>query len=397
MDAEEDKTHAGSVIPRTGRRVAFDYLRATAIVLVVYHHAIIPYTTFAYLNPLNPVQTISPVVNGERWSGFDTFAWFNDIFLMSLLFLVSGLFVWKSLTRKGAAKYLSARVTRLGIPFLVGVLLLVAPTYYPAQLQISQGFGGDIGFVQFYLELFRVGFGTAGPLWFVWVLLAFNGLFVAAYKLLPIPARPDGTLVTSALARPVLFFATLLAISAAAYGMMVIMFGPLTWIGVGPFKVQASRSLHYLVYFLAGVAVGAYGIDRSVFRADGPLATYWWAWLSAAVVAFLVAVRVTDIASSSPFIGGTMFTICCVTIGAAFIATFLRFANRRRVVLDSLSDNSFGIYIVHYLIAAWLQYFLLGPEVSPFVKASLAFVGTLVLSWAVTAALRRIPAVARVI
>jgi surface polysaccharide O-acyltransferase-like enzyme len=179
--------------------------------------------------------------------------------------------------------------------------------------------------------------------------------------------------------------------------MMVIMFGPLTWIGVGPFKVQASRVLHYLAYFLAGVAVGAYGLDRSVCRVDGPLAAYWWAWLSAAVVAFLVTVRVSDIASSSPIIGATTFTICCVTIGAAFIAMFLRFANRRRVVLDSLSDNSFGIYIVHYVIVAWLQYFLLGPYVSPFLKASLAFDGTLVLSWAVTAALRRIPAVAKVI
>ena len=50
----------------SGRRVEFDYLRAFVIVLVLWHHAILAYHTFAYLNPENPVATFSPVVDSQR-------------------------------------------------------------------------------------------------------------------------------------------------------------------------------------------------------------------------------------------------------------------------------------------------------------------------------------------
>jgi len=62
-----------------------------------------------------------------------------------------------------------------------------------------------------------------------------------------------------------------------------------------------------------------------------------------------------------------------------------------------LSNNSFGIYIIHYVIVIWLQFWLLGIELPAILKASVVFLGTLILSWGLIAAIRRIPAVARVI
>jgi hypothetical protein len=38
-----------------------------------------------------------PVVDSQRWSGFALFVGFNDAFFMSLMFFLSGLFVWRSL------------------------------------------------------------------------------------------------------------------------------------------------------------------------------------------------------------------------------------------------------------------------------------------------------------
>jgi hypothetical protein len=46
---------------------------------------------------------------------------------------------------------------------------------------------------------------------------------------------------------------------------------------------------------------------------------------------------------------------------------------------------------------SWLQYVLLKAALPAVVKGSLVLAGAVALSWAVTAALRRIPAVARVI
>src|SRR5215467_13007348 len=44
---------------------------------------------------------------------------FNDTFFMALMFLLSGLFVWPSLERKGSARFLRDRTLRLGVPFAV--------------------------------------------------------------------------------------------------------------------------------------------------------------------------------------------------------------------------------------------------------------------------------------
>ena len=66
-------------------------------------------------------------------------------------------------------------------------------------------------------------------------------------------------------------------------------------------------------------------------------------------------------------------------------------------MFDNLAACAYGIYIVHYTFVTWLQYGLLRSDQSVVLKALLVFVGALLLSWGVTAVLRRIPAVDRVI
>jgi fucose 4-O-acetylase-like acetyltransferase len=88
------------------RIVPFDRARTFIILLVLLHHSVLNYTWFG---------------NGDRmrWLGFDLVALFNDSFFMALMFFISGLFVWKSLIRKGWAIFLRDRAWRLGVQFLV--------------------------------------------------------------------------------------------------------------------------------------------------------------------------------------------------------------------------------------------------------------------------------------
>jgi hypothetical protein len=399
---EDNQAEASATIDKkevSERKVEFDYLRAFAVVLVLCHHAVIAYTISAFINFKNPIATASPVVNEQRWPIFDLIVMYNETFFMPLLFFVSGMFVWQSLARKGARKYLGGRLTRLGLPFVIGVVFLIPLAYYPAQLQVGLITGVDSSYGAFWLEMVRSCFGTAGPLWFLWLLLAFDCLATLMYRVAPLPGCLIRRRSTIILGSPVAFFGALLGISIAAYLPIAIIIGPLGWIGIGPFHAQVSRILLYLVYFLAGTAIGAYGIDRSMFRSDGALAKRWWGWLAVGLMSYIVFIIMVVVvtAKDRTIVSEIAFVLCCGATVFGMTGLFLRFVKRRVGIFDSLSENSYGIYVVHYVFVTWLQYLLLGSALAPSVKGMVVFVGTLILSWGTVAAIRRIPAVAKVI
>src|SRR5438552_11462234 len=127
-----------TAVPRAS--LAIDNLRAIVIVLVLAFHSVLAYLNFLPPHPFAFDQPpflwrSFPIVDTERWMGFDLFCAWLDVFLMSFFFLVSGLFVWPSLSRKGAWIFLSDRLLRIGVPFMVVALLLMQATHYPAYLQ----------------------------------------------------------------------------------------------------------------------------------------------------------------------------------------------------------------------------------------------------------------------
>lgn len=180
-------THAAGRVraqAATSRDVAFDTLRAFVTVLVVAHHSVIAYARVSAVatprSPLHPWLAGIPIVDSHRLIVFDLFALFNDTFFMSLMFLLSGLFVGPSLARKGAGGFLRDRGLRLGAPFVV--MALLAPiAYYPAYRATA----ADPGALAFWRQWLSVGFWPSGPVWFVAVLLGFDVIAAALYRLAP--------------------------------------------------------------------------------------------------------------------------------------------------------------------------------------------------------------------
>jgi peptidoglycan/LPS O-acetylase OafA/YrhL len=380
------------------------YLRAFITLLVLAHHAALAYHPFApapgtALNGPARWWQAFPVVDSQRWTGFAVFVGFNDIFFMALMFFLSGLFVWKSLQRKGGGHFLRDRALRLGLPFVVAAAVVAPLAYYPAYLQT-----GGAGIAGFWQQWRSLGNWPAGPAWFVWLLLAFDVFAVALVFMMPKWADALGRLASGADRRPIVFFGVLVGASAAAYIPLALIFNPFSWSTFGPFFFQTSRLLHYLVYFLLGAGVGAYGVDRGLLAPDGKLARRWPLWSVAALVAFGLASAV-GIATLTAHIGSRgweiaadmTFVLSCAASSFAFLALFVRFANTRSRIWDSLSANAYGMYLVHYAFVSWLQYALLKAQLPAIAKGSLVFAGVVLLSWGTTAALRRIPAVARVI
>jgi surface polysaccharide O-acyltransferase-like enzyme len=162
--------------------------------------------------------------------------------------------------------------------------------------------------------------------------------------------------------------------------------------------------LHYLLYFVSGMAVGASGAARGVLAPDGPLSRGWLRWTGGTLLFFLLCFAVTILAFAQPqrpilwgTIGGLSFSLSCAASSFAALALLLRWTRRHSAALDSLRQNAYGIYLVHYFVVSWLQFALLGAAWPALVKGVVVFLGAVTVSWGLTAALRRIPGVVRVI
>ncbi len=390
---------------RPAYNVALGYLRGFLVVLVLAHHSVIAYIDFTIprsksLGTPPYAWRAFPVMDHVHSTAFGLFTGFNDDFFMSLMFFVSGLFIWSSLQRKGEATFVRDRLRRLGIPFIFAAAIVAPLAYYPSYLLIGQH--GVAGFIHEWLSM---GDWPAGPAWFVSLLLAFDLLIGLAYGLMPAFGDSIGQLTANAREHPARFFLLLAAASAIAYIPMAIVFGPAAWTSVGPFQFQTARVFHYAVYLLAGVGVGAYGIDRGLLAPDGVLARHWRRWSALGLTIFVLSIAFFLAAISKPHalptawgaIGGVMYTTTCAALSFSFLALFVRFATRRFWIFDSLSDNEYGMYLIHYAFVSWLQWALLGFALPALAKGAIVFAGVLLLSWSASAALRSIASVRRIV
>ena len=387
--------------------IAIGRLRAAVTLLVIAHHSVLAY------HPATPLPPASLVAQPRLWEAFPVsdpahaplfglFTGWNDTFFMALMFFLSGLFVWSTLRRKGTGEFLRGRALRLGLPFVAAAALLAPLAYVPSYLQ-TPGAHSASGFFAQWLHL---GDWPAGPAWFLWVLLAFDGVAALVLGRFPEAGERLSRLGACARERPAAFFALLLSASAAAYIPLSLAVGPFGWSSFGPFFVQTSRILHYAAYFLCGIAAGACGLGNGLAAPGGRLARRWALWTAAAFVAFAVDVVVFLIAISpqaagAPKLWGTVggfgFVLACATSSFALLALFARFARERGQTTDSLRRNAYGMYLVHYPIVSWLQLALLGAALPALAKGTLVTASAIALSWAAAALLRRIPGVARVV
>ena len=375
-------------------------LRAFLVALVVAHHTALGYfpLTLPHQSTLlkSPRLWLTfPVLDAHHWVFTAPFVAFNDSFFMSLMFLVSGLFFWHGLARKGVSSFLRDRFLRLGLPFVVAVVLFAPVAYYPSYLQTS----AHGGFADFWRQWRSLEMWPGGPAWFLWVLLTFDAVSALLFSKRPAWASALGRFTERLSGRPLVAGLALVATSAVVYIPLTLLFTANSWTTFGPFAFQTSRILHYFVYFLFGVALGIAGVDRGLLAPGGRLASAWWVASGAAVVIFALLKMLIPFArthgNSALLAGG--FVVSCAFSSFACLAVFVRFMQVRRPFWDSLARNSFGIYLLHYMFVSWLQYAMLPATVPGFAKFFIVFVGALVLSWISMTTLRRIPAIARIV
>jgi hypothetical protein len=377
--------------------LALRNLRGLVILIVLAFHSVLPYLRYARSSAVPFDQPpyewrAFPIVDSQRWFGFDLFCAWQDVYLMSLMFFLSAVFAWPSLARKGSRKFLGDRLLRLGAPFVFGVTVVAPLALYPAYRMIAV----DPSLTAYGRSFLALPFWPNGPMWFLWLLLALTIAPAGLHRFAPHWVAFLGRLSSDATARPGRYFVGLTTVAALAYVPLAIAFTPWNWSEHGPFSLQLSRPLLYTVYYLAGLGVGAHGLARGLLALEGMLARRWSVWLLCALASLLLWMGLTGLtltyATPVPLMlqiaAGASFALAGACSFFFVIAACLRFGAVRSRLFDGLSKNAFGIYLLHYAPLVWLQYALLDAPFSAIAKAVIVFGGTLFFAFAATAAIR---------
>ena len=328
---------------------------------------------------------------------------------MSLMFFISGLFVVPNIERNGEMVFLRERAKRLGVPFLFGMIFLSPLAYYPSFLLT----GSDKSYPAYWLDMILVGPWPTGPLWFISMLMVFNLFvpptywFIQRYK---IQALFPAVLFRKFREEPLMFFLISLVFCIASYLPLYFIFGPYYWLFFGPFCFNVSRSLLYFSNFGLGVCLGARGLQATFLDSLGTFGRRWPLWFLFSGVFFIWSllanksmlehyIPLKQIWNHPPgwLSNGLAFSTCTATISLAALALFQRFPMPQSRLLYSLRANAYGIYLIHYPLVVWTQYFLLGWPMGAIAKATIVFGVSLSGSWVLIALFRRIPAIGKII
>jgi len=379
------------------RNLWVDYLRSAITVLVVAHHSSLSYTTFARFNKEAYIFSTHPIVDSSRWVGLDVFENFNDVFFMSLMFLIGGLFLMKSIGKKGRQAFIRDRFYRLFIPFLFPGTFFMLIAYFPAYWVAH----GSAGIGAYLVDFFTTEYWPVGPPWFIWVLFLFNLLFALFYNSFQKAGKWTGKPIPGLKDRPFAFFAILFWFTWLLYVPIAYLVGAGKWTGLGPFDFQVSRLLLYFGYFTLGILIGNTAFSEEVFSTESRLVRKWWLWVGLALFVYAVLTLVSGPLSrmvadrqlpefAAWMMYYVLYTASCVLSCIAFITTFRRWVHSVKDWWNSLSDNAYLIYLVHYIFVVWCQFGLLNLNIPAFLKFLITFVVALSLSWMASILLRRI-------
>jgi len=368
--AEASPTSGG-----TNRLYFLDNLRAAVIGLVIVLHASITYMAYP--------PTWWYVLDKQNSLAFTQLVLLIDVPIMPIMFFIAGYFALPALQKRGTRQFLKDKAVRVGVPWVLGVLLLAPPTAYI--IYWSRGVPKSLW--EFWTsEFWSPQMFQQSVYWFLGILMLLFTLLAWAYEMSP--------RLRAAVPRPSQMAWRALGVFGAlvtAIFLLVNLAFPIdAWSHNYLFVYQPVRAPLYLGYF----SLGVYAYLRGWFTTEG-FNPHGGPWGAAALLTGLgyLACRMTPGTGLVPFVAtGVLFNAFCLSALMAGVALFRRSVNGAGRFWHSQAANSYGIYYVHPLILYPLAYLLVAVGLPVGVKALLLIVSTMLLAWGVSAlVLRRAP------
>jgi peptidoglycan/LPS O-acetylase OafA/YrhL len=392
--AEIDRTTSApsdTTVSRTAppRDLYIDRLRTIMTAFVILHHTAITYGASGswFYNELH--------VSGETSSILLTlFCATNQAYFMGFFFLLAAYFTPGSLERKGYAKFIGDRFTRLGIPLLVFIFILGPLTAAMVASHDGKGFWRVFPYLWNHVIIIN------GPLWFAQALLIFS-LAYCAWR----AAFGSALASSSRTPLPVPTYARWLlsAVLVGAASLAIRQFVPT---GKNVIGLQFGYFAPYIFLFAIGIAAWRYDWLRQL---EWKHARPWIITLIAAwplmPISIAIAMRVFPPGKAN-FGGGHTWPAIVYAFWDPFVSWGLiaawlliarAFMNKPSAFWSWLNRRAYAVYIIHPPVLVGMS-LLLHSFVAP---AILKFIvtGTLscIATWLIADPLVRIPGIRRIV
>ncbi len=384
------RTGAAAEVRSASRLLFIDNIRWSMIILVLSMHASDTYSPFG-----NWYYTDRQATGLGTKLFFGVYQSFLQAFFMAVLFFIAGYFSAAAFDRKGFSQFVRDRFIRLGLPTLLYMLVIGPLTqYFLSRTWGTGGFGH-----QWLLHL-KDGewLSETGPMWFCAALLIFSiiyGLFrLTGWRESYIEPRGDrgaGLWVAA--------FITIMAASTFLVRIAVTEDAAVLNVHPGDFP-------QYALMF----AAGAFGY-RGGWMTGLP-ERFCIRWASATLVpavplfAALLLFGGALQGQTAQYVGGFNLVsagkclweaLVCVGMGLLVLGVYRRNFDRQSEVARWLSDNAFGVYLIHPPILIGFAILLHGLGLHPVAKAAILTLLAAIGSFAASAFVLRNSPLRRII
>lgn len=328
------------------RQTYLDWLRIFSIAGVLVLHSAMPYVAEEtwHIKDSNTSMLLLYLVS------------FLHLFRMPLLFFISGTVSYYMMQRKTAIQFIGLRITRLLIPLLVGIFIIVPPQIYMERL--TQGYHGS--YWEFYKTVFQFkpypmgGSFSWHHLWFIGYLFIYDIIFAPFFMWM---MSPKSNTIKQAIAW-----------LSKGQRIFLLMVPSVVWFSLLSGKFPETADLiHdgcYFVYWLSFVLAGFTCIlvpslmdslqrNRRFFMGIGfiSLLFFYYRWMNAA--------GVSD-GGHHPvqaFLHGTVRPLVAWTWVFGLVGYGKQYLNRTHPSLQYLNQAVYPFYILHQTVIVILAYY----------------------------------------
>ena len=354
------------------RKHWIDNLRWVTVLLVLFYHVIYFYNNKGVFGGIG------------GFGDYPEYPQYQDVvmyilypFFMPLLFILAGIGSRYALQKQSAKEWFKARTRKLLVPGTIGLFVFHWMVgYFNTVVAARQGVFDGMPAIAKYLMMAVSG---TGPLWFIQV------LWLLCLVLLLVRAVDSKD--------------KLYNLCGKANYVVIILLGVLFWVGEQtliknprPESLDGLLNLYkpffYLVPFLLGYFVFAHD------EVQDKLEKAWIPLMACAVVSGTVLIITTfgQDNTSPQYLGSPLNCLYSWLMCLAMMAWFKARFNHTGAFAGYMTRNSFGIYVVHYLVIAALGYMMkVHTNITPWMQYVILFVAIMTIPFLLNEIIKRIP------